>query len=80
MAEVEELLTVPEVAAYLGLSADAVYRLCRSNRLAHFRVGQKGGKILVRRRDARRYLRGCFVKSAMPKGQGSGRVLKHITV
>ena len=74
------LLTVAQAAARLGLTPDCVYRLCRSNRIGHFRLGQKGGAIKLRPADVRRYLRSCLVEPATPRGQGPGRKLRHITV
>lgn len=76
----DELLTVPDAARRLGITPDAVYRLCRSSALAHYRVGARGGRILIRERDLRRYLRGCRVEAATPKGHGAGRTLRYITV
>jgi len=41
------LLTVPEAARQLGLSADTVYGLCSARKLRHERVGLRGGRIRI---------------------------------
>jgi excisionase family DNA binding protein len=37
-----DLLSVAQVAAYLGCSASTVYRHCRSGELGYFRLGPSG--------------------------------------
>lgn len=32
-------MNVAEAATYLGVSKDTIYKLCRENRIAHFRLG-----------------------------------------
>jgi excisionase family DNA binding protein len=79
----DELLTARQAAERLGVTAETIYALCRANRLAHYRIGAGGGSIRIRPSDLRRYLRGCRVESAVPappRGMGSGRPLKHITL
>ncbi|MBO1911893.1 helix-turn-helix domain-containing protein [Sporosarcina sp. 6E9] len=34
-------MTVSEAAEYLGLSNDTIYKLCREEGIAHFRVGTR---------------------------------------
>ena len=46
------VLSVPEVAARLGVSARQVYDLCSRGELVHFRIG---GLIRIRARDLAAY-------------------------
>lgn len=34
-------LTVNEAATYLGVSNDTIYKLCREQRIVHFRIGSR---------------------------------------
>ena len=34
-------LTASEVAEYLGVSIDSVYKLCREKKIVHFRIGSR---------------------------------------
>jgi excisionase family DNA binding protein len=40
-------MTVSEAAKEIGLSADAVYDLCRSGALGHRRIGPNRGRIVI---------------------------------
>jgi excisionase family DNA binding protein len=39
--ELEEALTVPEVAKMLRISRQTIYNMVRANKIPHFRVGSK---------------------------------------
>lgn len=39
--EIEETLTVPEVAKMLRMSRQTIYNMIRAGKLPHFRVGNK---------------------------------------
>jgi excisionase family DNA binding protein len=49
-------MTPRQAASYLGCSVATVYTLCHSKELAHYRVGQRRGKILIDPADADVYL------------------------
>ena len=34
-------LTASEVAEYLGVSIDTIYKLCREKKIVHFRIGSR---------------------------------------
>lgn len=51
----ERTLTVPEVAAVLGLTPGSVYRLCRSHAIPNFRVG---GSVRFHPRRLSEWMRG----------------------
>lgn len=53
---VEELLNLSEVAAILRLSYKQVWRLCKKGLLSYIQP-QKGGSILVSRRDLESFLK-----------------------
>lgn len=42
-----EPMTIKQVAERLGLSTDAVYDLCQTKQLAHFRIGRNRGRIRI---------------------------------
>lgn len=69
------LLTVREAAARLGLSPDAVYELCRAGKLAHYRLGVHGGRLMVAEADLAAYLESCRVESATSKPR---MTLRHV--
>lgn len=50
------MLTVKQVAKYLGVSLGAVYALCAQGLLSHFRVGTGRGAIRIALEDLRAYL------------------------
>jgi excisionase family DNA binding protein len=82
-AESEEYLTIKQAAARYGISADCLYDLCQSNRLAHYRIGPKGGLIRVRPADIGRYLRSCRVESVVPtppRPPADGRTFRNFTL
>lgn len=58
------MLSVSEVAARLGVSPSAVYRLCDAGLIRHHRVGLNRGKIRVPEDAVTDYLRSCEVTSA----------------
>lgn len=62
--------TPREAAPLIGVSAEMVYLLCSSGRLAHRRVGIKPGrgKIQISDADIAAYLESCRVPVA-PQGQ-----------
>jgi hypothetical protein len=39
-----ELFGIVEAAGRLSMSVDALYRLCRAGKVAHYRIGAKGGR------------------------------------
>lgn len=59
---VQPLLTISEAAAYLKLSESAVYALCKSRKLAHYRLPVRGrGKIVTTPADCEAFLLTCRV-------------------
>lgn len=38
---IRSTLTVSEAATYLGVSNDTIYKLCREQRIVHFRIGSR---------------------------------------
>lgn len=70
--EAAPLLTIAEAAAYLKLSESAVYALCASKRLGHFRLPVRGrGKIVTTPADCEAFLRSCRVEVA---GEGESAI------
>lgn len=53
------LLTIKEAAKNLGLSLGAVYALCQSGALAHYRLGIGRGRIMVAWSDLAAFLQRC---------------------
>lgn len=47
MTQVPTMLSIKEAAGRTGLSYDALRRLCLQHRIAHIRVGSRGGKYLI---------------------------------
>ena len=41
MQEINQILSVPEMAKYLGISKNAAYMLCRSENFPVLRIGKK---------------------------------------
>lgn len=62
-----QLLSVDDVATYLGVSRACVYQLCRSKAIAHFRVGERRGVIRIRRSDLELYLATTFRDAGKPE-------------
>ena len=57
-------LTVKDAAESLGLDESTVYRLCRSRKIPHRRIGAGGGRIVFTREDLSAYLESCVVPVA----------------
>lgn len=85
------LLTVKEAAKNLGVSLGAVYALCQSGSLAHYRLGVGRGRILVALSDLMAFLQRCrkaeviddtktppVIDQVLVTGGGSIRAFKHI--
>jgi excisionase family DNA binding protein len=78
-------MTPREAARYLGCSVAMIYSLCSKKRLAHYRVGQGRGKIVISKQDADDYLQSVRVEiqgacpSPTPTRQPILR-LKHLKV
>lgn len=60
---IEQLMTPEEAASHLRASVDTVYRLCRSGKLSHHRLGPKGGTIRVHPSDLEAYVASCRVEA-----------------
>lgn len=56
MVSKERLLTVKELAGYLGLSLPETYKLLQSNAITHYRVGAGRGAIRIRESDVESFL------------------------
>jgi excisionase family DNA binding protein len=50
-------LSVREAADRLGLPPKTVYNLCSMGKLAHYRIGVSGGKIVITEADIENYWR-----------------------
>lgn len=57
------LMSVKEAASIMGITPPAVYDLCRSGRLAHYRMGTKGGCIKISASDLEAYVAACRVEA-----------------
>ena len=66
--DLEPLLSVKEVAEYLGISESGVYRLCRAGDLIGVKVG---GRTLFEPREVREFIEACRRKSADGPGPSS---------
>ncbi|HWB12989.1 MAG TPA: helix-turn-helix domain-containing protein [Pirellulales bacterium] len=54
-------ISVNDAMKILGVSAGTIYALCRSGRLAHYRIGTgRRGSLRFRREDLEEYLEGCY--------------------
>jgi excisionase family DNA binding protein len=60
----EPLLSVKDVAGYLGISASGVYRLCRAGDLAGVKVG---GRTLFEPQEVRQFIEAS--RRQVPAGQ-----------
>jgi excisionase family DNA binding protein len=49
-------VTVNEAAEVLGIRPATVYQLCRERKLAHYKVGPGGGRIVILPADVAAYL------------------------
>lgn len=54
-------MTVRETAKYLGISEQTVYQLCAARKLVHYRMGVRGGVIVVTEEAADAYRESCRV-------------------
>lgn len=50
------MLSLREAATQTGVSYDQLRRLCNAGKVAHLRVGSRGGKILINYGELLRYL------------------------
>ena len=70
-------MTVAAAARTLGLSTRAVYALCASHALGHYRLGPAGGKIDISPAQIAAYLASCEVAmcgESKPTAQPARRV------
>jgi excisionase family DNA binding protein len=59
-------MTIPEAAARVGISPDAVRQLVRAGALAHYRPTLGGRKIVLDAADVEAYWAGCRRSGSMP--------------
>ncbi len=81
MESKERLLTVKELASYLGLSLPETYKLLQSNAITHYRVGVGRGAIRIRESDVDLFLEKRKQGPAVlipPPRRTSQPALKHI--
>jgi len=78
MKLIDSYIDARRAAEELGVTRDEVYRLVRSKRLRHHRLGANGGIIRFRREDLRAYLESCAVNPAPDRKGGKGTRLKHL--
>ena len=52
-------MTVKQAAVCLGISKQSVYALCAAGKLAHCRVGMKGGRVVIDERHVAAYKASC---------------------
>ncbi len=69
------MLSIREAALRLGISPDAVYELCRAGRLAHYRLGVHGGRLMIAEPDLAAYLESCRVEAATARPR---MTLRHV--
>jgi excisionase family DNA binding protein len=74
----DRLLTAKEAAEHVGLTADAIYQLSRAGKIAHYRLGVKGGSIKFRAADLDAYMEGCRVEAGIRRGKRPDSPLKHV--
>lgn len=67
MESKERLLTVKELAGYLGLSLPETFKSVQSNAITHYRVGAGRGAIRIRESDVESFLE--------KRKQGSGLII-----
>ena len=58
----QEFLTLKQTANYLNISATAVYRLCASGKLGHYRFGQGRGAIRINRTELLEFIQRCRIE------------------
>lgn len=68
------MMSIQEAALRLGLTPSAVYKLCRAGCLPYYRLGPRGGKVLLKPDDVADYLESCRVETP----SGSTLPLKHL--
>ena len=66
---VDQLMTVKDAAARLGVTPAAVYALCREGKLAHYRLGLKGGVVKILPADLEAYVQACRVDAGSRRGK-----------
>lgn len=73
-------LNPAEAAEYLGCAAGLIYKLCKSKRLAHYRLGEGRGKIVLSKADLDAYLAGVKVvaQDNAPKSMPKPLKLVHV--
>jgi excisionase family DNA binding protein len=68
-----------KAAEYVGCCVGLIYKLCRSGRLVHYRLGRGRGKILLDTLDLDRFLDACKVGYVPPPAPKPKPVkLKHL--
>ena len=60
-------LSVKQAAQRLGIDESTVYRLCRSRKIPHRRLGSGGGRIAFTAEDLSAYLESCQVPMGEPE-------------
>ena len=74
-------LTVRQAADRLGLSCSTVYLLCQRQKIAHLRIGGRGGAIRITEEALADYVAGATVQPQMPAGPPPPKQkLKHLRV
>jgi excisionase family DNA binding protein len=63
----DEWLTVDDAAKHLGLTAKKVYHLASLNRILHYRLGPRGGKLRFQAEDLDAYIEQCATAEPPPK-------------
>ena len=63
---IDSYINAAQAAEELGVTRESVYRLVRSKRLRHHRLGAKGGLIRFRLEDLAAYLESCAVEPHPP--------------
>jgi excisionase family DNA binding protein len=54
--------TVKQIAEQLGVAVETVYRLCRTGKLKHYKVGHGRGAIRITDSDLNDYLLSCRIE------------------
>lgn len=74
----DRLLTAKEAAERIGLTSDMIYTLCRAGKIAHYRLGIRGGSVKIRPSDLDVYLESCRVEPGTRRGCRPEVPLKHV--
>lgn len=69
------MLSVAQAAERLGVTTESIYVLLRRGKIAHYRIGLRGGKIRIKPEDLDLYLESCRVESEVAR---PSRPLKHV--